>query len=85
MVFPQDFTFMTGTALGCINLDDGNKVLDCTFNAIARLLVVRVNSTSFIAKRTFQFTVSGITNPTYAMETSPFLISNYYLDTNGVQ
>ena len=47
--------------------------------------MLKVNSTTFIAKRTFQFVVSGITNPRYSVETQPFLISNYYLDSNGVQ
>ena len=85
MVFPQDYQFASGTVLTCTNLEDGGKTLDCTFNAVARLLVLKVNSTTFVAKRTFQFLVSGITNPRYSMETQPFLISNYYLDSNGVQ
>ena len=85
MVFTQDYLFASGTVLSCTNLDDGGKTLDCTFNTVARLLVLKVNSTTFIAKRTFQFVVSEITNPRYSVETQPFLISNYYIDSNGVQ
>jgi hypothetical protein len=85
VVFPQDYQFAAGTMLSCANLDDGGKQLDCAFNAVARLLVVKVNSTTFVARRTFQFVVSGVTNPRYSVETQPFLISNYYLDSNGEQ
>jgi len=87
-VFPVEFEFSSASSssLICVNLDDSNKVLDCTLNAAARLLVMKINSTTFVPQRSLRFTVTGaiLTNPTYSVNTSPFLIQNYYLDSNNV-
>lgn len=85
IVFPKQYTFTSANQIVCTNIDDGNKRLDCAFNSFsARLMVLKINSTSFVQQRTFQFSVSGINNPEYASETDPFIIQNYYLDSNNV-
>ena len=85
IVFPVDFSFpstMGANSLACINLDDGNKWLNCTFNPVARLLVMKINSTTYAQSNSLQFTVGGLINPLYAEQTEPFTIQNYYLDSN---
>ena len=55
IVFPPDFSFpstFTNSSLICINIGDSNKQLQCTFNVAARLLVMKINSTTFTAQKT---------------------------------
>ena len=48
IVFPSSgYKFSSASSLGCVNLDDSGKVLDCQLNQAAGLLVLRINSTTY--------------------------------------